>query len=100
MPTKKTKGSKTEPKPRAADKLPDKETSKEEVGDFLVLSCITENIRSGAKLTLVKVAETKEGAVSYVKSLTGQRPEYLCIVEKKAMFSRKPQIVVSELAPK
>ena len=74
-----------------------KAPGKKEEGNFLVLSCAGENIGSGTKLTIVNVAKTPESAVNYIKGLTGSRPEYMCVVEKKSLYSRRPQIVVTEI---
>lgn len=96
MPEKKSKGSDTGVKKTDSITKETKAPVKED-GDFLVLSCAGENIATGSKLTVNHVAKTPDSAVDYIKKLTSSRPEYLCVVEKKNLYSRKPQIVVKEI---
>ncbi|MDA8136246.1 MAG: hypothetical protein M0T82_16630 [Desulfobacteraceae bacterium] len=95
MPEKKNQGAKTEA--TIANKNDPKTPVKKEEGNFLVLSCASDTITTGVKALVVNVAETQEKAVDYIKKLTSSRPEYLCVVEKKSLYSRKPQIVVKEI---
>ena len=74
-----------------------KDTSPEENGNILVLSCPAEKITSGTKLVVLNMAKTQTKAVEYINDLTSTMPEYICVVEKKSLFSRKPQIVVVEI---
>ncbi len=97
MPVKKNEGSGTEAKNTNNIKNETKAPAKKEEGNFLVLSCASENIGSGSKMAVVNVAKTHESAVSYIRKLTSSRPEYLCVVEKKSLYSRKPQIVLNEI---
>ena len=98
MPEKKTKDTN---KSEAAKKDSKTKTPENvEKGNFYVLSCGGETIYSGAKLMVVKVVEKYDMAVDFIKNLQGARPEYLCIVEKKNIFSRMPQIVVKEITTK
>jgi len=97
MPIKKTKVSDAEVKKADKLKKDTKAPVEEEDGNFFVLSCSSENITTGTKLSVVKTTKTPKSAVDYIKKLTSSRPEYLCIVEKKGMYSRKPQIVVKEI---
>ena len=79
------------------EKTGTKDTAPEEIGDFLVLSCPSENITSGTKLVVLNVAKTQAKAVEHINDLTSTMPEYVCVVEKNSLFSRKPQIVVKKL---
>lgn len=81
----------------AAAKAGQKTPLIKEEGNFLVLSGANEDIGTGTKLVVVHVAKTQENAVSYIKKLTSSRPEFLYVVEKKSLFSRRPQIVVNEI---
>lgn len=71
-------------------------TIKEE-GNFLVVSCPNTGITSDMKFSVKKVAKTFDEAESFIKNLTNTRPEYLCIVEKKGLYERKPQIVLTKI---
>ena len=98
MPEKKAQGTKkneaaTPDKKDPTPKVPEKIDK----GNFYVFSCAGETISSGAKLTVAKVAETYDKKYDFIKNLKGARPEYLCVVERKSLFSRMPQIVVKEI---
>ena len=97
MPAKKQKGSKAKAKKPDEKEGGAKAPEKKEEGNFLVLSCAGREIRSGTKFTVVNVCMTQEKAIESIKRLINPRPEYLCVVEKKAIYTRRPKIVVEEI---
>ena len=74
-----------------------KAPAKVEEGDFLVLSCQTEIITTGLKMTVKKVATSEESAIKHIKILTGSMPEFVLVVKMQKFYSRKPQFVVEEI---
>lgn len=66
-------------------------------GNFIVVSCISDEISLNSKFSAKITTKTLEEAENYIKNLTTTKPEYLCILEKKAVYSRKPQIVLTKI---
>lgn len=81
------------------DNLPTraKTVKAKEEGNFMVLSNSSDMIMTGSKLIVVNVSRTLEAAEKYITELTSSRPEYLCVVEKKVFYSRRPQMIATKI---
>lgn len=87
------KGSKAKPK-AAQTEAP---AASESFGNHFLVANIGNNARVGSKIIIMHAAKSINEATKYIENLENPVPEYVCILEQKAYFARKPKITLAEL---
>ena len=81
-----------------AKKKPEAESpaKKGQNNPFLVMN-VDKKATIGSSMKVLHAAKTLNEAKKYVDKMQGQTPEFVCILEQKAVLARQPKMTVTEL---